>query len=233
MPRRIEDYRGLAQLSRVKLLHAVQKTPGRRLQELANEAGIHINTAREHLRVLEDEGLVTSRPVATGARGRPPAAFHPVDRPTANPHADRRVTEATAQGDLLRRISPELDHSPRLGTAAVHQLDALYSHLEDVGLEPDLDEEALTFRLRPCRFHRMIDEHGTMVCDVHTSLVTKQLAQTPGPLGVDRVEPFVTPHRCDLILTLHEKRRSPFPGAAEHAGDHEGEGPHEHEQPQA
>lgn len=155
----------------MRLLHAVQRRPGQRIAELAEAAGIHVNTAREHLRVLEDEGLVASRPVSTGARGRPPVEFFPVDRPGLSPEAARRVDRATAQGDMLRRLSPELDHSGELGADAAHQLDILYAHLEDVGFEPELDEVRLTVDLEPCKFHRLIDEHRNVVCAVHATLV--------------------------------------------------------------
>ena len=84
MPRRVNDYRGRAEVSRVLLLGAVQNHPGSRLKELANEVGLHINTARDHLRVLIDEGFIFLQPESTGARGRPPMVYHPVDDPEAN-----------------------------------------------------------------------------------------------------------------------------------------------------
>src|SRR5699024_12523869 len=67
MPRRVNDLRGLAEVSRVLLLGAVQKRPGSRLKELAAEVGLHINTARDHLRVLVDEGFICLRAESTGA----------------------------------------------------------------------------------------------------------------------------------------------------------------------
>src|SRR5699024_289201 len=87
MPRRVDDYRGLTQVSRLRLLQAVQRKPGRRLSDLAEAAGVHINTARDHLRVLEDEGLVVSAPVDTGRRGRPPLGYSPVTRAEHSPQA--------------------------------------------------------------------------------------------------------------------------------------------------
>ena len=205
MPRRIEDYRGLKQASRVKLLHAVQQRPGRRLHELAEEVGLHVNTAREHLHVLEDEGLVSSRPVSTGVRGRPPVVFDPVRRASMNPRADRRAVRAQAQGDLLRRIDPSLDRSASLGPEGQHQLDTLYSHLEDVGLEPELDRDSLDIAMHPCNFHELLDENGEVVCDVHAKLIRDQLRLVPGPLRMGELRPFVTEHRCRLTLERRER----------------------------
>src|SRR5690625_5511697 len=93
MPRRTTDYRGLTEQSRVRLLHAVQRAPARCLKDLAAEADVHINTARDHLRILESEGFVFSAPVDTGKRGRPPMGYWPVQRSEHSPAAqDRKST---------------------------------------------------------------------------------------------------------------------------------------------
>lgn len=210
MPRRIEHFRGLTQASRVKLLHAVQRAPGRRLQELADEAGIHLNTAREHLHVLETEGLIACRRLSTGTRGRPPVAYYPVQQPEVNEHADRRAARAQSTGDLLRRLDPSLDQSERFGVEGQHQIDALYSHLDDVGFEPEFDEEDLGFDLQPCPYHDLIEKHGSLVCSVHARLLQDQLEQVKGPLSVERLQPFVTPHQCRVTLShAEEERMSP------------------------
>lgn len=204
MPRRIEDFRGLTQASRVRLLHAIQSVPGRKLQELAEEADLHVNTAREHLHVLETEGLIVSRPLSTGSRGRPPVVFDPVSTSETNPHADRRTAQAKSTGDLLRRMDPSLDHAQKIGADAQYQLDALYSHLDDAGFEPELDLDGLEFNLQPCTYHELIETHGEMICAVHARLIQDQLDQVGGPLEVENFEPFVTPHQCRVSLGTGE-----------------------------
>ena len=67
MPRRVSDYRGLTQSGRLRLLRAVQRQPGKRVNELAAELEMPLNTARDHLRVLADEGLI--RAFIAAARG--------------------------------------------------------------------------------------------------------------------------------------------------------------------
>lgn len=210
MPRRIEDYRGLTQISRVRLLHTIQRTPGRRLQDLADAAGIHINTARDHLRVLEDEGLILSAPEATGTRGRPPTVYFPVTHVSENPAARKRAEQAQALGDRMRKFAPNSPRPSELSGDALHQIDTLYSHLEDVGLEPDLDEEALTIDLEPCPFTSMIASERNVVCSVHATLVQHQLAQVPGPLKLGQLSPFVTPHACQIALQ-HKKTTGLMP----------------------
>lgn len=202
MPRRVEDFRGLTRVSRLRLLHAVHRIPGRKLAELAEEVGLHLNTAREHLWVLEDEGLVTSLTLTTGTRGRPPVVFHPVEDATENPAAQRRIAESAERGAILRRMSPELDHSEQLGAEATRQLDALYEHLDDIGLEPKLDESQLTIDLAPCRYGFAIETERSLVCSVHIRLLRQQLQQVPGPVRLKGVQPFVTPTQCKVTLGL-------------------------------
>lgn len=200
MPRRVEDYRGLTQRSRVLLLHAIQRVPGRRLQELAEETGLPVNTARDHLRVLENEGLIVSAPVETGRRGRPPLGYAPVRAEESTPEARRRLQAAHERGAALRELDPALDHTGSLGDAAVHQLDALYEHLEDAGLEPEVDERQLTVGLMPCLYEDHIESEQPVVCSVHARLVQSQLEQAGGPLELRQLHPFVGRERCLLVL---------------------------------
>ncbi|MFC4137455.1 MULTISPECIES: helix-turn-helix domain-containing protein [unclassified Microbacterium] len=200
MPRRAHDFRGLTQPRRMQLLHAVQRVPGRRAGELASECGIPLNTVRDHLRVLEDEGLIRSETVQVGTRGRPPVIFHPVQDTSSSATASARVSGAVERGRLLRAVTRTAASTP-LAADAQRQVDVLYEHLDDAGLEPSVDEGALTFDLAPCRYHDMIDEERALVCGVHARLVQDVLRQAEGPLALRRLEPFVTAHRCRLVLS--------------------------------
>lgn len=205
MPRRIDDYRGLTQPSRVKILHTIQKLPGQKLDQIAAETGLHINTARDHLKVLEEEGLIVSRPISTGVRGRPPVVFDPVQKPGDSETADQRARASQSKGDLLRRLYPALDRAEEIGSEAQHQIDTLYSHLEDVGLDPILDDENLDISVAPCTYHDLIDEDNSIVCSVHARLIQDQLSQVTGPLKLQKLLPFVTPHECKIMLAERAK----------------------------
>lgn len=200
MPRRATDFRGLTQPRRLQLLRAVQRVPGRRAGELASETGIPLNTVRDHLQVLESEGLIRSEVLQIGTRGRPPVVFHPVRDADTSAVADARIDDAIERGRMLRAISPtETAHLP---PAATRQIDVLYEHLDDAGLEPVVDEQTLTFELAPCRFHEMIDEDRALVCGVHARLVKDVLRQGEGPLALRKLQPFVDAHSCRLHLTM-------------------------------
>ncbi|MFE5670450.1 helix-turn-helix domain-containing protein [Agromyces sp. NPDC056523] len=198
MPRRVGDFRGLTQPSRARLLRAIQREPGRRASELAGECDIPLNTARDHLRVLEDEGLIRGETRPGGGRGRPPLVFHPVREAESNGAASERVAGARRRGALLRATTGAVDG--RLDDASVAQIDVLYEHLEDAGLEPVVDEAALTFELTPCPYLDLLDADRALVCSMHARLAGDVLRQVDGPLALGRLDPFVTEDRCRLAL---------------------------------
>lgn len=200
MPRRAHDFRGLTQPRRLLLLRAIQQDPGRRAAALAEESGIPLNTVRDHLRVLEDEGLIRSETQHHGGRGRPPVVFHPVRDVRSNAVARTRVEGATNRGRLLRAVSRE--EQPTLGTSAQRQVDVLYEHLDDAGLSPVVDDANLTFDLAPCHYRDLLDEDQALVCGVHAQLVRDVLQHTSGPLEMERLDPFVTRDACRLLLTM-------------------------------
>lgn len=193
-------HRGIAQASRLRIVDAVMQRPGVSLAELSVETGLHANTLRDHVRVLETEGIIRSMPEQRGTRGRPRALYYPVDAATENETAQRRVDEAKRRGDLLRRMVPSA--APDLDPAAVHQIDALYEHLDEVGLDPDIDEHRLEVSLRPCEFHTLVEGHREVLCRVHEGLVRDVLERAGGPVEVDRLLPLVTEHRCELLLRM-------------------------------
>ena len=204
MPRRVNDYRGLAEVSRVLLLGAVQNHPGSRLRELADEVGLHINTARDHLRVLIDEGFIYLHPESTGVRGRPPMVYHPVDDPESNSVAAERIARAREHHEALTRLMAGAELRPTgldaLGDQAGTQFDLLYEHLDDSGMEPEPDAEELRISLAPCPHYRMVGEDRAIACGIHAKIVRDLLSQLPGPLELDRLQPFTSADTCQILL---------------------------------
>ena len=197
MPRRTDAYRGLAQPSRLRVMYELLERPGQALAELAEATGLHVNTLRDHLRVLEAEGFVVRITEHRGTRGRPRELFEPSG--PDNPVAAKRIEDAARHGDFMRSVMlPE--SAEATDSDAAHQLDALYEHLDDVGLEPQIEEESLTVQLAPCAFHALVEDRMPILCHVHAELVRGVLLQAGGPLEVDRLLPLVTPHKCQLLL---------------------------------
>ena len=102
------------------------------------------------------------------------------------------------RGALLRATTGAADG--RLDEASAAQIDVLYEHLEDAGLEPVVDEAALTFELTPCPYLDLLDADRALVCSMHARLAGDVLRQVDGPLALERLDPFVTEDRCRLAL---------------------------------
>lgn len=213
MPRRAESYRGLAQATRLQVLDAVIARPGIGFAELAELTGLHQNTLRGHVRVLEVTGLLRSRSEHRGTRGRPRTVFAAVRGDEPDEAADRRVLDAMHRGDLYRRLlSGEHEAGSAADAAALHQLDALYSHLDDLGLQPELDEAELTARLVPCPFDSPVAGVRETACRVHETLIRDVLVRAGGPLELDSVMPYATPQECRVHLC--RSCDAPSPGSA-------------------
>jgi predicted ArsR family transcriptional regulator len=207
VPRPTHAYHGLSQPSRLLIAYVVMRRPGLGLEELSEHTGLHENTVREHIGVLVDEGILRSEVHHRGTRGRPRAIFFAVDADDDSPVAQRRVDDAIQRGDLLRRVVA-MDAGD-LDDTALHQLDALYEHLDGVGLGPEIDERQLTVDLKPCRFHALMDSQPEAICQVHETLIRDVLRRAGGPIEVDRLHPLVTPHDCRLHLRLSDSRDEP------------------------
>lgn len=201
MPRRIDTYRGLAQSSRLKVLDIILDRPAIGFADLSQATGLHENTLRDHLRVLESEGFIRSELQHTGGRGRPRSLFSAVRGDEPHDDAERRVAEAKRQGDLLRRVLPSTTAST-LDDDALHQIDALYQHLDDVGLDPDIDESELVVELNPCPFHSLLEDNREVACRVHEELIRGVLHRAGGPVELERLLPYTTPQSCHVHLAM-------------------------------
>lgn len=202
MPRRVTDFRGLAEPSRLRLLGCVQRQPGLTVVELADLVGLHVNTTRDHLDALVREGLLAARPLATGKRGRPRLLYACVDDANENEAARDRIARAQTTRELLHKFAtgPKATPECELGDAAELQLETVYEHLQDSGLQPDLDRERLVFDIVPCPFFTIVDEEPELACAVHERLLKDTLAQVPGPIKSLTLQPFVGPHDCRVSL---------------------------------
>lgn len=201
----------LGSRSRVLLLHLLQRAGGDvAVEELAREAGVHVNTAREHLERLAASGFVERSTERRTTRGRPRVLYRCSARP-AGAGLDERLRArllADAGGGAAGSV-PE-DCRP--------QLAALEVHLEEVGLDPVVEPEPLAVGLHRCPFADLARAHPAEVCGVHLELVRGVLASTGGPLAAERLEPFVGPDRCRLHLAVRSAAPDPGDGPAPGAG---------------
>lgn len=215
-------HRALAEVSRVRILEELRRA-GRPLVtvELAERVGLHHNTVRAHLEVLQEAGLVTAEPEKRVAPGRPRIVYRPV------PEAD---DERTGYRLLAGILTSYLAASPNPGLAAeeagrawgrylverpqpfqrVDSGDAIARVsrlLEELGFapEPVVEEGEDRILLHRCPFRDLAVRHPEVTCAVHLGLIEGALAELGVRLAATRIDPFVEPSLCVAHLGGREE----------------------------
>ncbi|WP_417561809.1 helix-turn-helix transcriptional regulator [Microbacterium sp.] len=195
-------YSAISSYSRVQILHLLQTRPARSIAELSEATGLHANTVREHLQRLIESGYVVTETEHRATRGRPRMLYSAASGPDAprSPVARRKVQDAAARGDLMRKVMPWTETG--LPQRAQHQLDALVEDLQDAGFDPVVDEQELTVDLTPCTHAQSQAQHRDVLCGVHVGLMQGVLAEAGGPLEVEGLLPTCDPSQCHVQLTM-------------------------------
>jgi predicted ArsR family transcriptional regulator len=204
---------------RAALLGLLQRRGPMTAGELAVAVGLHVNTAREHLRVLVEEGYAERDRGTPDGRGRPRMRYRAVPEPVAPaavpaPERSGGVRDAlvralldgygVAGGDPAetarahgRRAAAELPAPPG---GPRDQLGALTAHLAGLGFDPVVTPGADAVVLRACPLLDLARERPDVVCALHLGLAQGVLARAAGPLRATAVRPFTSPGRCLLHL---------------------------------
>ncbi|MEU0597871.1 helix-turn-helix domain-containing protein [Streptomyces sp. NPDC006393] len=189
------------------------------VREVAEQTGLHPNTARFHLDTLVKEGLAERRTEGRGRPGRPRTVYHAA--PSHVP-AGRRSYQLLAQmlTGLITQALPQpaqaaVDAGEAWGRYLVdtpspaQRIDMdeavrrLTRVLADVGFSPGpvQDRPDRVVPLRHCPFREVAEEHREVVCSLHLGLMRGALKEVRAPIGVERLEPFVEPSLCLAHLT--------------------------------
>lgn len=195
--RHLPDYRTLASLSRINLLHELQQHGSKTITELADATGLHHNTAREHLHRLIDAGFVDSEPMPSVSKGRPKLRYRAA-RGSDNPGKRARQESAERRNELLRRVLPVADVTQDQ-TPITRQLDALDDHMDQCGFEAEISSDHKHMTMHDCPFSDLAEENP-QVCQVHFALVQDALDVDDGPLRAIEVHPFSAPMKCVVDL---------------------------------
>lgn len=205
-PRR---HAALAVASRAHLLDVLRSDERpRTVQELAAAGGLHVNTVRFHLEVLEEAGLVEHRSGPTGGRGRPRHVYSAVAEPaalgyeflagmlaehwTGTPEERSRRAEQAGFDQAAGR-----EGAPRSQTVA-EAVDEVAALFDEMGFEPDVvhSGEDAEIRLRHCPFRSVAAAHPEIVCSMHLGIIRRVLSDVGAPDVPARLEPFVEPRLC-------------------------------------
>ncbi|MEO6941889.1 MAG: helix-turn-helix domain-containing protein [Terrimesophilobacter sp.] len=195
------DYRTLASLSRINLLHALHVNGAQTVTELAAATGLHHNTAREHLHRLIDAGFVDSETIPTTTKGRPQLSYRAA-RGAASPAHQARVSASERRSDLIRRLLPLSDVS-RESTPVSRQLDALDDHMDQCGFDAELSTDRSHMTMHDCPFADLA-KANPQVCEVHFELVKDALDIGDGPIHAQELHPFSEPRACRVDLESSE-----------------------------
>ncbi|MEO6506076.1 MAG: helix-turn-helix domain-containing protein, partial [Terrimesophilobacter sp.] len=191
-------------LSRINLLRELQSRGTRTVEELAAAAGLHHNTAREHLHRLIADGFVTCEPEEKDTKGRPRMLYR-VANDTAHrddPVQATKVTAALHRADQVRQLLHS-DETLEADSPMSRQMDVLDDHLDRTGFDARVEADELQVQLHNCPFSDLARRHP-QVCLVHFGLVKGMLEQIGGPLVAEGLHPFVQPHSCTLDLCCSE-----------------------------
>jgi predicted ArsR family transcriptional regulator len=180
--------------------------------ELAAAVGLHVTTARAHLRVLEAAGLVVRAGRPPSGPGRPRQFYAPVSRDgLGEGHRELAELLAGALGSAgaegrrqaeaagRRWARYELpDASPLSPEEAVAALVELFGRLGFAPRPADADPAGSRFALDRCPFRDVARAHPEIVCAVHLGLLRGVLADVgqAGLAASAQLQPFVAPELC-------------------------------------
>lgn len=186
---------------------------------LAEEVGLHVNTVRGHLKVLEEAGLV-ERALENRARpGRPRVLFGATAPDTRSPttRGYRFLAEVLASAIQATAADPGAVAEkaaaawggyltgplpPFISIDAGQAIDRTMASLAELGFDPELARqgETVVVQLHDCPFREMARLRGSIVCSVHKGLMQGMLEHLGSPLRVEALEAFVEPSLCLLRL---------------------------------
>lgn len=213
----VRRYRALASPIRARLLEALRADPDLDTATLAERVGLHVNTARSHLNLLEEAGLVRAVDEQRDRPGRPRRLYRAADPAPDAGHdaANYRFLAAVlasylgATADDPRAAAEQaggawgsfvVDTPPPFRTLAPEDaIDRLVQMLEGFGFAPDLDTtdpDAPVLRLRRCPFLAVARDHADVVCSVHLGLMRGALSELGVDVEVEDLVPWAEPDTC-------------------------------------
>lgn len=200
-------HRALADPSRARLLERLRSSEQPlSVDELAAELGLHPNTVRAHLLVLEETELVFSSSEHVGRPGRPRRLFAAIPEEAEAEHgllasalassleplpngADVAETAGRSWGGVLvERLEP--GRAPD-EAACVERVATL---LRRRGFAPEQGPTGLV--MRRCPFRELAERYPRVICSFHAGLIDGALTELDAPVVLQDLEPWVSPNTC-------------------------------------
>jgi predicted ArsR family transcriptional regulator len=189
------------------------------VQEVAEQTGLHPNTARFHLDALVDAGLAMRKAQPRSSPGRRSLAYQVKD---GDGPAGRRRYRFLAEvlTSMIAGVMPQPDAAaaeagrewgrylteqppPYQRPDAAQAIEKLTAALEEIGFAPEAvaEDSGYQIRLHQCPFREVAERHQDVVCALHLGLMQGALTQMRAPVSTDRLLPFAEPSVCIAELT--------------------------------
>lgn len=202
------------------------------VQEIAEQTGLHPNTARFHLDGLVEDRYARRDTENRDQPGRPRTVYQAVPGDAAAGRRSYRllaeilttlVADMVAQPEQLaheagRAWGGYLTERPapfeRLDRPAATR--RLVGVLSEIGFAPWTespddrlpgDDGGVRVELRHCPFREVAEHHRNVVCSLHLGLMQGALDVMRAPLQADRLDPFVEPSLCVAHLSPSDRDR--------------------------
>lgn len=194
-------------------------------REIADEIGLHINTVRFHLDVLERQGTVVRQDVPAAGPGRPPARYAVTPGSGRDGLRNYKLLSEMLLAHLAGDEDPRqsaIDAGAQWGRYLIQPpapgqrltpaegLGRLVDLLSDIGFDPvpdgptddQRDEQGIgtAVTLRHCPFLELADTHRDLVCTLHFGLMTGALQALKVPVTAVSLTPFARPNGCVAAL---------------------------------
>lgn len=212
MDGRTLQHRALADPSRVRLLERLRALERpRSADELAAASGLHPNTVRAHLLVLEEAELVVSTPERRGRPGRPRRLFAAVPEEAEQEHALLAAALASSLEPLPDGADIAASAGRSWGRVLVERLEPgrepdeevcverIASLLRRRGFAPETAPNELV--MHRCPFRELAKRYPRVVCSLHAGLIDGALEELGAPVALEGLEAWVTPSTCVARFT--------------------------------
>ncbi|HLT96481.1 MAG TPA: helix-turn-helix domain-containing protein [Acidimicrobiia bacterium] len=219
-PHAVEEfrYRALADPTRRRILRILEdRAKPATVEELAAGLGLHTNTVRGHLDVLEKAALVVRSLEKRASPGRPRLLYSAGDDSDPGSGGYRFLAQmlttslemgtddpsAAAQeagrtwGRKLTESGDSVDLSDEEIVRRITEL------LADLGFEPRPygEGDSTTIDLAGCPFRDLARAQPDVVCSLHFGLLQGAVEGLGGTTTVESLQPFVAPSLCRTVLT--------------------------------
>jgi predicted ArsR family transcriptional regulator len=203
--------RALADEHRILIVDELRRSRGGLdARELAHRLGLHANTVRWHLGVLDDAELLDAAPAPNGRPGRPRMLYRLRPGASAASRGDEHRLLATILTAAVAALADGEERAREAGRAWGRFLVRRPSPLQRMGEDEAvaevarlLDEEGFEaephgkqIHMHRCPFHDLAEANTDIVCGIHLGLMAGAFEELGGDLQVEGLDVFVRPDLC-------------------------------------